>query len=148
VKMRGGWIRGQAGNCKLKFSNLKTKIRPLCHLDIYSYEDNGPIAEKTLRPVDIKKNKKGIYRISAVIPETKTLEFRIRTEQWSDIAFDYLDITYYQGYFIDINSKHEIRKPPAGAAVKNSNDQNTKFKTRAADASGPLLKLFKDVLDI
>jgi hypothetical protein len=94
---------------KLKFSSLKTKIRPLCHLDIYSYEDNGPIAEKTLRPVDIKKNKKGIYRISAVIPETKTLEFRIRTEQWSDIAFDYIDITYYQGYFIIINPKHEAR---------------------------------------
>lgn len=87
---------------KLKFMNLKTKIRPLCHLDIYSYEDNGPIAEKTLRPVDIKKNEKGIYQISTVITATKTLEFRIQTEQWSDIAFDYIDITYYQGFFINI----------------------------------------------
>ncbi|NIM78544.1 MAG: hypothetical protein GTO20_07115, partial [Candidatus Aminicenantes bacterium] len=94
---------------KLKFSNLKTKLRPLCHLDIYSYEDNGPIAEKTLRPVEIKKNKKGIYQISTLIPETKTIEFRIQTKQWSDIAFDYIDITYYQGYFIDINPKHEAR---------------------------------------
>jgi hypothetical protein len=103
--MRGGWIRGQAGNCKLNFSNLKTKIKPLCHLDIYSYEDNGPIAEKTIRPADVKKNEKDIYQISVVIPATKTLEFRIQTHRWSDVAFDYLDITYYQGFFINIKKE-------------------------------------------
>jgi hypothetical protein len=87
---------------KLKFSNLKTKLRPLCHLDIYSYEDKGPISKKTIRPADVKKNKKGIYQISIAIPAAKTLEFRIQTHQWSDIAFDYLDITYYQGFFLNI----------------------------------------------
>ncbi|UCH92075.1 MAG: glycosyltransferase family 39 protein [Candidatus Aminicenantes bacterium] len=86
---------------KLKFANLKTKLRPICRLDIYSYQDNGPVAEGVIKPADIKKNKTHIYRLYTIIPGTKKLEFRIQTEKWADISFDYIDVTYYQGYVVN-----------------------------------------------
>jgi 4-amino-4-deoxy-L-arabinose transferase-like glycosyltransferase len=82
---------------KLKFHNLKTALRPLCRLDIYSYQDNGPVAERVIKPADIKKNKTHTYRLYTIIPGTKKLEFRIQTEKWADVEFDYIDVTYYQG---------------------------------------------------
>jgi hypothetical protein len=82
---------------KLKFHNLKTALRPLCRLDIYSCQDNGPVAERVIKPADIKKTKTHTYRLYIIIPETKKLEFRIQTEKWSDVEFDYINVTYYQG---------------------------------------------------
>ena len=88
---------------KLKFDNLKTKLRPLCRLDIYSYRAKGPVAERIIRPADIKGNTTGIYRLSAAIPQTAGLEFRVQAEKWADISFDYVDLTYYQGYFTQLS---------------------------------------------
>jgi hypothetical protein len=82
---------------KLKFHNLKTSLRPLCRIDIYSYQDNGPVAEQVIKPADIKNTKTYTYRLYTIIPETKKIEFRIQTEKWADVEFDYIDITYYQG---------------------------------------------------
>jgi hypothetical protein len=86
----------------VKFANLNTSIRPLCQVEIYGNDDKGPLAQRTIRPSDIKKNRDNLYRLSTLLPVTKTLEFRIKTENWADVLFDYLDITYYQGYFIDL----------------------------------------------
>jgi hypothetical protein len=87
---------------KLGFGNLKTKIRPICDLDIYSHEDNAPIAALQIRPGDIKKNETGLYRLHAILPATRTLEFRVRTTEYAEVSFDYIDITYYQGAFLPI----------------------------------------------
>jgi 4-amino-4-deoxy-L-arabinose transferase-like glycosyltransferase len=86
---------------KLKFQNLKTSLRPLCRIDIYSYQDNGPVAERVIKPADMKKNKTQTYRLYTVIPATKKLEFRIQTEKWVDVEFDYIDVIYYQGYVVN-----------------------------------------------
>jgi hypothetical protein len=86
---------------KLEFSDLKTKLRPLCYLDIYSHETNAPIAQKVIRPRNIKKNKTGEYSLSIAIPVTSTLEFRIKSTGQASISFDYVDLTYYQGFFLD-----------------------------------------------
>lgn len=86
---------------KLTFDNFKTKIRPLCKIDIYSHPDNGPIALREIKPGDIKKSETGLYRLRAVVPETKTLEFRIETTKYADVSLDYIDLTYYQGIFIN-----------------------------------------------
>ncbi|MCP5106397.1 MAG: hypothetical protein GY950_23630 [bacterium] len=86
---------------KLKFDNLKSKIRPLARVDIFSYQDDGPVAERFIKPADIKKNKEELYRVSAVIPAVKRLEFRLQATKYADISFDYIDVTYYQGIFIN-----------------------------------------------
>jgi len=99
VPYAGGFL---IADFKLTFDNLKTKLRPLCRLDIYSHQDKGPVTQKLIKASDIKKNKNGIYRLSIEIPQAKTLEFRVQTEKWADISFDYIDVTYYQGYFKEI----------------------------------------------
>lgn len=86
---------------KLTFDNLKTKIRPICKIDIYSHADNRPIAEREITPGDIKKSETGLYRLRAVVPGTKTLEFRVETTKYADVSLDYIDLTYYQGIFIE-----------------------------------------------
>jgi len=86
---------------KLKFHNLKTALRPLCRIDIYSYQDNGPVAAQVIKPADIKKNKTHTYRLYTIIPKTKKIEFRIQTEKWADVEFDYIDVTYFQGYVVN-----------------------------------------------
>ncbi len=90
---------------KLTFDNFKTKIRPVCQLDIFSYQDNGPVAERSIRPPDIKKNENGLYRFHTLLLGTKTLEFRLQTTPYADITFDYLNVTYYQGILIDLKEK-------------------------------------------
>lgn len=86
---------------KLKFDNIKTKIRPICQLDIYSQPDKGPLVERFIKPGDVKRNKTNLYRLYTKIPGTKTLEFRLQTTKWADVAFDYIDIKYYQGFIFD-----------------------------------------------
>lgn len=90
---------------KLTFGNFKTKIRPVCQLDIFSHQANGPVAEQSLRPPDIKKNKTDLYRLHTLLPAAQTLEFRLQATPYADITFDYLDVTYYQGIFIDLKEK-------------------------------------------
>jgi 4-amino-4-deoxy-L-arabinose transferase-like glycosyltransferase len=89
---------------KIAFSDIKTKIRPLAYLDIYSHQDKGPIAQRRIKLSDIKKAKgsNGVfatYRLIAGIAETKTLEFRLKVENQSNVSLDAIDVTYYQGQF-------------------------------------------------
>ncbi|MCP5048074.1 MAG: hypothetical protein GY940_12950 [bacterium] len=87
---------------KLKFGDLKTKLREVCRLDIYSHEDQGVIAERVVKPGDIKKirtdeNGYGVYRLTVVLTGTRTLEFRVQSTKWADVWFDCVDVIYYQG---------------------------------------------------
>ncbi len=92
-------------NFKLAFSDIKSKLRPLCKLDIYAVEDRKPLAELTLKGSDINRATNGAdgygsYQLSTVVPQTKTLEFRVQTEVLANVAFDYVDVIYYQGIFL------------------------------------------------
>jgi 4-amino-4-deoxy-L-arabinose transferase-like glycosyltransferase len=84
----------------LAFDHLLTKIRPLCRLEIYSHEDKGAIAQRVIKPADITKTGPQTYRVYTLLPGAKKLEFRIYTEKWADVTFDYIDLTYYQGYVV------------------------------------------------
>lgn len=81
----------------LSASQLKTKIKRLLTLDIYSIEDQKSIAELSLKPNDFKNSKNGTFRLQVLIPKTRTLEFRVRVDQYATISFDFLDLTYFQG---------------------------------------------------
>jgi hypothetical protein len=90
---------------KLTFSNLKTKIKGLCLLELFSTEDGIALDEMIIKPGDIKRNKDNTYRLKALIPDTKKIEFRIQTKQLADLSFDYIDITYYQGQLLDLDKE-------------------------------------------
>lgn len=87
---------------KLNFSNMKTKLKPLCRIDIYAKEAEGPVAQWDIKPSDVKISKNGTFRLVTEIPDVRTLEFRIRTPErhQAQISFDYVDVTYYQGCFV------------------------------------------------
>jgi len=84
----------------ITFDHLLTKIHPLCRLEIYSHEDKGVIAQREIKPADITKARNNTYRVYTLIPGSKKLEFRIYIEKWADAVFDYIDLTYYQGYVV------------------------------------------------
>ena len=63
---------------------------------------------KILKAKGIKEDKFENYRLCAVIPETKYLEFRVYAEGLCDIELDYIDITYYKGII------EKLKYPPAG----------------------------------
>ncbi len=81
----------------LKFSHIKSKIKPLCKLDIFPHREEEAFAWKTLKLRDVKVDKFENYRLCTTIPETKYLEFRVYAEGLSDIELDYIDITYFKG---------------------------------------------------
>ncbi|MCP4151616.1 MAG: hypothetical protein GY757_27985 [bacterium] len=95
---------------KLNFSDFKSKLKPVCQLDIYSHQDKGPVAELKVKPGDIKKNKNARYRLSTVVPETKKLEFRIQVTDLADVSFDYMDLRYYQGIFVQLEKEKVPKK--------------------------------------
>ena len=82
--------------------NFKTRIKPVCQMDIFSYEDNGPLAQGSIKPADFKKNDSNRFRLAAVIPDTRTLEFRVQAGKYADISLDYVDVTYYQGVLVPL----------------------------------------------
>ena len=89
----------------LKFKNLKTKIKPLCQIDIFSISKNKPLAAKQIKPGDIKKVNNNSFRLATPISESEKIEFRIQTTKLADISFDYIDLKYYQGVWIKFKNQ-------------------------------------------
>ncbi len=99
---------------KMAFSNLKSKLRPLCRVDIFSHRAGKPVAEKGIKSSDIKRSKKGLFSLSAVLTGTDTLEFRVKAQPLADITLDYVDLEYVQGIFVDWKKEKEERKKRKG----------------------------------
>lgn len=120
----GGWVRRfeRAGNTpgflsygpavpyapgvlvadfNITFHDLQSKLRPVATIDIFSYQDNGPIAQMEIKAGDIKKSSNNNYRLRVELPVTKTLEFRLQTTPFAGVSLDYVDVTYYQGAFLN-----------------------------------------------
>jgi 4-amino-4-deoxy-L-arabinose transferase-like glycosyltransferase len=90
---------------KIAFDRLRTKLRPLCRLDIYSHTIKGPAVEREIKPSDIKKAKKaderfGAYRLVHVVRQPEKLEFRVRTNGFADVSLDSVNVRYYQGFLV------------------------------------------------
>jgi hypothetical protein len=60
-----------------------------------------------LKPRDLVRDKFGHYRLVAVIPGIRYLEFRAYAEGWSDVDFDYVNVVYYQGFLLNLNGNKE-----------------------------------------
>jgi len=87
----------------LEFSGLKTALLPLCRIEIFAPLEKAVLAEKIIRPKNTRENPTHTYRLHTLLPHTRTLEFRIEAEKKANIAFDYLDLTYYQGYYLELS---------------------------------------------
>jgi hypothetical protein len=86
---------------KLGFDRIQSRTEGLARLDIYAQEDGQSLAQRVVLARDTKKTPDGIYTIACVIRESRTLEFRLEALGRSDIDFDYADVTYLQGLFLD-----------------------------------------------
>ncbi len=85
----------------LKFNRVRSRIRPVAKLDVFSYHDKKPLAKLEIKPEHIQKNKFNNFRLYLVIPQTRYLEFRVFAERWSDIKVDYVEVIYYQGCLLN-----------------------------------------------
>ncbi|MCP4213452.1 MAG: glycosyltransferase family 39 protein, partial [bacterium] len=84
-------------NFHLRFDNAKTKIKPVCNLDIYSHTPGKAMVERSLKPSEVRKSKNNLFSLSYLNPETAVLEFRVQARGGADILFDYMDLVYYPG---------------------------------------------------
>jgi hypothetical protein len=82
----------------ITFNDLSSNIRGLCRLEIVQSE--GAIARRIIKPADITSSHS--YGIYTLTPGTGELQFRLETEKRADVAFDYVDVTYYQGYIVKL----------------------------------------------
>lgn len=98
---------------RLDFKNIRSKTEPLCHLEIFSQTEKKALAQRTLTSRDLRKTKDGRFLLTTSMPDTQALEFRVKALGKSDIDYDYVELTYLQGLFMDAEtdlereSKHE-----------------------------------------
>jgi hypothetical protein len=87
----------------LKFDRVRSRIRPLVKLDIFSYSTKQSLDRRVLKPGDIRNNDFNRYPLTVTLPHRHFLEFRVYAEQFADIDLDYVDVVYYQGYILNLN---------------------------------------------
>lgn len=86
----------------LKCDRIRSRIRPLIKLDIFSYSVRQSLAKRDLKPGDIRNRDFNPYRLSATLSDRHFLEFRVYAERFADIDLDYIDVVYYQGYLLNL----------------------------------------------
>ncbi|MCK5005378.1 MAG: hypothetical protein KAS21_09830, partial [Candidatus Aminicenantes bacterium] len=87
----------------LKFGNIKTRIRPLAIIDIFNNTEGISVSSNMIRKKDIIGEDFRGYPLLYKVKGISDLEFRVHAEKSSDIYYDYLELDYYQGKFIDKN---------------------------------------------
>jgi len=87
----------------LRFGNIKSRIRPLATIDIFNNTDGIPVSSNIIKKKDIIGEDVRGYPLLYKVKGVSDLEFRVHAEKSSDIYYDYLELFYYQGKFIDGN---------------------------------------------
>ncbi len=87
----------------LKFDNIKSRIRPLAVVDIFNDTENESVSSLVIRKKNLKGDDFPGYTVTYRIKGVNDLEFRVFAEKSSDIFYDYLDLDYYQGKYVDKN---------------------------------------------
>ena len=87
----------------LKCDRVRSRIRPLVKLDIFSYSLKRSLARRNLKPGNIRNEGFNSYRLSAMLQDRHYLEFRTYAERFADIDLDYVDVVYYQGYLLKLD---------------------------------------------
>lgn len=95
---------------KLAADKLKSKLRPLCIIDIYSHQAKAPVAELEIKPSAIKKATKpgetfAVFRLVHLVKQSEILEFRVRATGSGDVLLDSANLFYYQGFQANTESK-------------------------------------------
>jgi len=81
----------------LRLDSVRPGIRPLCSVEVFSYRERRSLVKRILKPRDIPGDGRVNLRLWVLLPDTKTLEFRVFAEGWADMVLDYIDMTYLQG---------------------------------------------------
>jgi len=87
----------------LKFTNIKSKIRSISRVDVFSYRSKKILASEVIKPKQVNPGKFDSFRLAVFIPDIEYLEFRVFPEGYSNVDLDYVEVTYYQGYLFDTN---------------------------------------------
>jgi hypothetical protein len=83
-----------------RFDRVRQGIRPVCSLDIFSFRERKSLARRELKPREIEAGRMSGHRLWVAFSDTKTLEYRLYAEGWSDIMLDYIEVTYLQGKIV------------------------------------------------
>lgn len=86
---------------RLEITAAASKLQPLCWIDIYSHEDKRFLSQLAIRQAQIRENPGGLYTLSVPLLLTRTLEFRVRVTGQASVSLDYVDLSFYQGVYLD-----------------------------------------------
>jgi hypothetical protein len=86
----------------LKFTNIRTRIRPITRVDVFSYRSKKILASQKIKPRQVKPGQFEMFRLNFFIPDIEYLEFRVYPEGYSDVELDYVDVSYFQGYLFNL----------------------------------------------
>jgi len=87
----------------LRFDRFKSRIRPLAVIDIFNNTLGSPVSSKALKKRDISGEGFRKYSLHYKIREVSDIEFRVMAKKTADIYYDYLELEYVQGKFVDGN---------------------------------------------
>lgn len=103
----GPFIPYSKGFLKVDFNlqcrRVRSRIRPLAELDIFSYSNKQSLDKRVLKPRDIRDDGFNGYPLTVALSDRHFLEFRVYAERFADIDLDYVNVVYYQGYLLNIN---------------------------------------------
>lgn len=85
----------------LRFGNIKSRIRPLAIIDIFNNTDGRSVSSFTIKKKDLQDDGFRGYPLFYKVKRVKDLEFRVHAEKSSDIYYDYMELYYYRGKFIN-----------------------------------------------
>lgn len=89
----------------LKPGQVRSRIKPVITLDIFSYRDKKACCSRVLKPADLVEDQYRSYSLGTILSGVRFLEFRVFVERRSDVDLDYMDVLYYQGYRLDFSEK-------------------------------------------
>ncbi|MCK5221609.1 MAG: hypothetical protein KAR14_08515, partial [Candidatus Aminicenantes bacterium] len=87
----------------LRFGNIKSRIKPLVVIDVFNNTSRKSVTGYAIRKKDIIGKGFSGYPLFYKIDGVNDLEFRVYAEKSADVFYDYLEVDYYQGKFIDQN---------------------------------------------
>jgi len=84
----------------LRFDNIKSKIRPLAVIDIFSNTKRESVSSFEIKKRDVKGREFCGYRVEYKLKGVNDIEFRVYAKKTSDVYYDYLILNYFQGKFV------------------------------------------------
>ncbi len=87
----------------LKFDGIRSRIKPLAVIDIFNNTLKTSVSSLSIKKRDQKNIGFHEYSVQYKINKVSDIEFRVFAQKTADIYYDYLELDYFQGKFIDKN---------------------------------------------